>query len=638
MKRKYIHRAGLVCITGAVFAGTLLFGSTASYRYFNNKIYDTLFHARDAVFPVDRSGFPSVIVGIDRTTLEAYPEPVMFWDRELAGAVEAVSRAKAGAIGFDILHLASVESKRHNFGKMRLGEVLLSKPESVLPYAIDGDVIAFPVYVTRRYREMFGVSGILSTSAKLKLMALAERTKGVSFGFANLSYDEDGIVRETILYDYSAGTHVESFPLRIYMRYAVAVKSKKIVRSNTAVYAEDMKVPSMIRINYAGPPGSVPMVPLVELNAHLDDGEYLRKKFRGKVVIFGAYDPSMGDIHNTPYISSGAGKTRGMYGSEILANAVDTLARGRFISGTGSAAAAVISLVFVFLGILVSRRRIGNALAVFAIVLGLSSAVSFILFVSMDYVLSPLPCVGLSAGFFFGYLYSHYLLGRDRNLLQSTLKSYLDPAIVDRVISESGTEILKGRRREVTVMFADIRNFTTLSENKPSPEDVVGILNIYLPAMSSVIRSYEGCVDKFIGDGIMAFWNAPHDVDNHAEKAVHCAREMMRRLSDVNSEAISLGLIDENLAIGIGIHTGIAVVGNIGSEVKHDYTAIGDTVNTASRLEGKTKELGFPIVISEMVRAEIRRESGIRFDAAGTVQVKGKSKKIRVYGVRYNTV
>lgn len=631
----HLRRAGLVCIAIVVFVGTLLFGKTASYRYVEYKIYDALFHARDAVFPSGGKKAVSVIVGIDRATLAAYPEPVLFWDKELSAAVEAVSRAKPGAIGFDILHLASIDSKRYNFGKMRIGGVLMSTPRMVLPYTIDGDDIGFPVYVSRHYRTAFGMDGQMSAGVKLKLMMLAERTGVVTFGFANLEYDDDGIVRNVTLYDYSAKTRLESFPLKMWMRHhEIARPDEKVMRTASGVFAGDRKIPAVTPVNFIGPPGTIPMVPLVEVNTRSGDDQFLRKNFEGKVVIFGAYDPSMGDVHNTPYVSSSAGITRGMYGSEIVANAVNTLAEDRFISKTGATGVVVLCLFCVAAGTMFSRKSISRGLFLYVILLVAFFAVDLLSFSLSGHVVSPLPIAGLSASFFIGYLYSHYLIGRDRQLLRTTLSSYIDPAIVDRVISESGTEILRGRRRDITVLFSDIRNFTALSESRGNPEEVVGILNVYFPVMSSVIREYEGCVDKFIGDGIMAFWNAPHDVDDHASKAVHCAREMIRKLADVNAEARSLGLIDDDLKIGIGIHTGPAIVGNVGSEVKNDYTAIGDTVNTASRLEGKTKDLGIPIVISEATRAAIGRQSGLKIDAAGSVQVKGKTRKIRVYGVR----
>jgi adenylate cyclase len=631
IKRKHIQTAGGIVLAALMFISALFIGNAQLFVFFENKIHDTFFQMRDALLTHDKTASSVVIVGIDRTTLKVNSEPLIFWDNEFSSALEALSRAKPGAIGFDILHLSSVDSKLHDFSKMKLGSILMSKPELVLPYAIDTGDVAIPVFLAKQYREKFGIASDMSLDVKLKLLAIAERARGMSFGYANLSDDEDGIVRKVELYDPFRKSRIESFSLKIYLKYA-HFTGAKISRTEKGIEVNGFLLPGTLTIHYTGAPGSIPMIPMIDVISNSKNESYLLKNFKDKIVVFGSYDPALGDVHNTPFISSGLGVTRGMYGAEIVANAVDTLVRKRLISKSPLYLTIPFCLIFSVMGMMLSRLRTARGLIGFAAAELLYIIFAFILFINAYFLASMLPIIALFLSYFTGYLFSHYLVGRDKFLLQSVLGSYLDPRIVERVVAERGSEILKGEQRFITVMFADIRNFTSLSESKKRPEDVVEILNIYLPAMSSVIRSHEGCVDKFIGDGIMAFWNAPNDVKDHAQKAVSCAVEMKKKLVQINLDIRAKGLIRSDLAVGIGIHTGSAVVGNVGSEIKNDYTAIGDTVNTASRLEGKTKDLGYPIVISETVKSLLSADNiGIR--SAGMVEVKGKRKKIRVFGI-----
>jgi adenylate cyclase len=631
IKRKHIQAAGGAVIITAMFISALLIGNLRLFVFSENKIHDTFFQVRDAFSGYDKAKSSVVIVGIDRTTLAENPEPLIFWDDEFTKVLEALSRAKPGVIGFDILHLSSVDSKRYDFGKMKLGNILMSNPGIVLPYAIDTDDVAIPVFLTKRYREKFGIAGEMSLDVKLKLLAIAERARGISFGYANLSDDDDGIVRRVELYDTVRKSRIESFSLKIFLKYE-HFTGANVARTERGASVNGFQLPGTLTINYNGAPGSITMIPMTDVLHNAKNESYLRKNFKDKIVLFGSYDPALGDMHNTPFISSGLGITRGMYGVEIVANAVDTLVRKKLIYKSPLYLTILFCFIFSVLGMMLSRLRTARGLSGFIAAELLYVLLSFMLFAGFDFLASMLPPVALFLSFFTGYLFSHYLVGREKFHLQTVLSSYLDPRIVERVVAERGSEILKGEHRFITVMFADIRNFTSLSESRKNPEDVVEILNIYLPAMSAVIRSHEGCVDKFIGDGIMAFWNAPNDVKNHAQKAVNCAIEMKRTLVRVNSEARARGLIKNDLAVGIGIHTGSAVVGNVGSEIKNDYTAIGDTVNTASRLEGKTKDLGYQIVISEAVKVLLAGDDiGVR--SAGTIAVKGKKKKIKVFGI-----
>lgn len=184
-----------------------------------------------------------------------------------------------------------------------------------------------------------------------------------------------------------------------------------------------------------------------------------------------------------------------------------------------------------------------------------------------------------------------------------------------------------GQKAEITVLFSDIRGFTTMSETTP-PEKIVEMLNVHFTCMADIIMKHNGTLDKYIGDAIMAFWGAPVKTEDHAEKAVLAAKEMAASLSQVNEELKKRGF-DLEVRIGIGLNTGVATIGNIGSEKKLNYTVVGDTVNLASRLESLTKEHGSTILLSEYTYEKVK--GGIDCNIIGNVKVKGREQAVTIY-------
>jgi len=209
---------------------------------------------------------------------------------------------------------------------------------------------------------------------------------------------------------------------------------------------------------------------------------------------------------------------------------------------------------------------------------------------------------------------------------RDNLSKFLPRAIVERVLA-GGEESLRPIQCEVTVLFSDIRDFTTLSGRLP-PTDVVRLLNEYYGHMVETIFQHGGTLDKFIGDGMMAYFGAPLPDADHAAHALDCAMAMLDQLARLNAARAARG--EAALRIGIGLHTGVAVVGDIGSPARRlDYTAIGDTVNVASRLEGLTKEAGTPIVVSAATRDRVGARYAWR--PLPPMMVRGKSEPIALF-------
>jgi adenylate cyclase len=217
---------------------------------------------------------------------------------------------------------------------------------------------------------------------------------------------------------------------------------------------------------------------------------------------------------------------------------------------------------------------------------------------------------------------------RERATLRNAFGGYVSPQIMSEILAGRIRPGLGGRRERVCVLFSDIRDFTTRSEFMP-PEELIDMLNRYFTEMEQSVHSQGGTVDKFMGDGMMCFFGAPQPLDYPAEAAVAAARDMLRRLDALNAEFVTQGR--SPISVGIGLHLGEVVVGHVGSKARHDYTVIGDAVNTASRIEGLTKSLGYPLIISRDVWIELERPE--RFVALGAHPVKGRS-SVDVYGYK----
>lgn len=240
----------------------------------------------------------------------------------------------------------------------------------------------------------------------------------------------------------------------------------------------------------------------------------------------------------------------------------------------------------------------------------------------------PFVFATVSSGFLsFGYL--TFTEAAEKRRVSKLFTQYVNKDVLNEVL-HNYKDYLKssaGQKVEITVLFSDIRGFTTISETTP-PEKIVEMLNIHFSHMADIILKHNGTIDKYIGDAIMAFWGAPVKDASHAENAVKAAIEMIQELEFVNRELREKGL-NINLRIGVGINTGEATIGEIGSEKKKNYTIVGDTVNLASRLESITKEYNSPIVLSEYTYERIKNT--IECSALGNVKVKGREQPVTIY-------
>jgi len=348
---------------------------------------------------------------------------------------------------------------------------------------------------------------------------------------------------------------------------------------------------------------------------------YPLKDFAGKWVLVGLTAPGLMDLKVSPVAA--------VYpGVEVHATLLDNLLQGDFLrpAPTGAlgvwaailAAGAVLAVLFF--------HQLGFTLAALIVLAGIHLGVSVLAFRLSWWADPVLPGAALALSFALAAAYSYATEGRQRRFIRGMFAQYMSETVINHLQQHPEKLKLGGERRRVTLFFSDLAGFTTLSE-RLAPETVVGLLNDYLSRMTEIILEEEGTVDKFEGDAIMAFWGAPLDQEDQAVRACRAALAQAAALGELNREFARQGLPE--LQMRIGLHTGEAIVGNLGSQKRFDYTVIGDTVNLASRLEGMNKFYGAGVMASETVAGACSKE--IEFRELDLVAVKGREAPVRVF-------
>jgi adenylate cyclase len=345
-------------------------------------------------------------------------------------------------------------------------------------------------------------------------------------------------------------------------------------------------------------------------------------EFKNKIVIIGATAVGASDFRPTAFSET-------YPGVELNATVVANLLRGDSLRSTRPlvAATAIALMSFLMAGLVYSldSALIYSLLALAAGTVYFGAACWFFRAESL-WVPMVAPLAGGGTAFLASTLTRYATEGREKRQYRKTLMKYLSPSLVETIMTDLDWASLRAEKKTLTVLFSDVRGFTSFSEKYP-PETVIATLNEHLNMMVSVIFKYQGTLDKFVGDCVMAFWGAPLVQPNHAELAARAALEMIEGLEKLNEKWQSEGR--PTLHIGVGINTGEMLFGNIGSEQRMDFTVIGDSVNLGSRLESATKELHASIVISEATHREIKDFAEVR--PLGEIHVKGKEKGIVVY-------
>ena len=448
-----------------------------------------------------------------------------------------------------------------------------------------------------------------------------------SAGFFNALPDTDGILRRTPLVIKYGKKYYPCLGLALTLKALRRQKAMVVVDSGgpQTLRAGPLSIPLGERltalIKYRGPAGTMPRLSALDVMT----SPAKAARIRGKIVIIGSSAAGLKDIRTTPL-----GPV--FPGLEVQCTIVDNFLAGDFYIRPRWAHGAEI-MAAVFAGLLVTLLLCYfRPLWCTVYSLGLAAgAIAFALWLLANQraYFSPLmPLAEVLGNLSVLSLAKFFVLEKRRSFLKAAFSHYVSPQVVERIVESGQGLSLSGERSEVTILFADIRGFTAISEML-SPAEVGELLKSYLTPMTRLITGHQGTVDKFIGDAIMAFWNAPLEVKDHQSRALDCALAMLTTLDQVNFELKRR--FDVKLKIGIGLHSGTVQVGNMGSEDLFDYTVIGDSVNLAARLESLTKKYGVPLLVSEALRES--RKPGPVFQQVDRVRVVGKTEPVTIYTV-----
>jgi adenylate cyclase len=534
---------------------------------------------------------PIVIVAIDE---DSFDELDLTWPfpRALHGRLlEAVAAGGPRVIGLDVLF--PEPSPRGPGDDAALGAAVARARPVVLAAA--------------HTRVVENVGGLVLTRDDLNLPVPAVRRAAAAVAPVNLVRDPDAHVRR-VPYRLRAGQEsVAGFDAAL---HRLAGERGLHVAPWPAGAGE-------VLINYRGGPGTFPWVPYHRVVR----GEVPPETFRDAIVLIGPTSPVLHDLFPTPFAPAGD-----MPGVEIHAHALDTLIAGDAIRPVARAVAPALA-VAAALGVALAagRLRALRALAAAVVLAALLAGATFGLFAGAN-VWVPAVGPGLALGLAYGLTMLDAYVREQRQ--RRRLSRFFSPAVLDEIVRQRTDFALGSARRVVTVLFADIRGFTTIAE-RLDPEQVAQMLGEYLTETTEAVFRHGGTVDKYIGDAIMALYNAPLAAPDHAARAVRTALEFQRRTRALSARwQARLGV---EIRSGVGINTGEAVVGTMGSRQRIEYTAVGDAVNLASRLEALTKDYGVPIIISESTWAAVHAEFPTR--ELGAVAVRGRSRPVKIYAV-----
>lgn len=538
---------------------------------------------------------PIVIVAIDDNSFqELYERGAQWpWRRSWhADLIERLNRGRPLLIGFDILftepsRFGPQDDRALADAVRRAGNVVLASQLSWGQVAAEGT----------------GGESVVSVKESLDLPLALLRDQAAGYGFVNMSPDSDAFIRRAPITRIHQGRPEPSFANRL-SELASGVQGKD-------------RAGGPILINFRGPVGTFPTIPYYQVLL----GEVEPETFAGKIVLVGAAAPSLQDLFPTPF----AGQQR-MLGVEIQANLLDTLLQGIPLIHPPLLFHLLVVMVWALaaacIGFLFRPLKAFGLVAGLSLAYGLAAVAAFAVFRVWFEIVAP------SAALF--ATYGAVVL---RNYIQEEgekrrLSRYFSPAVLDEIVRHPEKMSLGSARRRATILFSDIRGFTSISEQL-QPEEVVDLLREYLTTMTEIVFKHGGVVDKFIGDAVMALYGVPLPYDDHAARAVRTALEMQERTAALAPRWTAKCGVP--LRIGVGIHTGEVVAGTIGSAQRLEYTAIGDTVNLTSRLESMTKELKSSIVISQDTKADIEGLFHLRH--LGQIKVKGRETPVEVYTV-----
>jgi adenylate cyclase len=569
------------------------------------------------------------IITIDQTSLEYVSKEMGLawpWPRSVYGPVlEFLRTGGAKAVAFDLLFTEpSNEVGDDEAFAQKVGATLpVVSAVALQRGAAAESAEAQAVFKERQARNQADILSYLRggayqrySAAALPVIPLLERS--AAFGSVTSAADEDQIVRHT-----QPGAYLNDVPI-LSLPFALYATVHGAIGADEGLNKKQDRIGAYL-IRYFGPAATYDtysMSAILSAAIRLSEGREAKvspAEFKDSYVFIGGSAPGLLDLRAVPF--------HGAYpGVEVNATILDNIIHRAFfqhvprVVAMGAAFGAL--LLSTFAGLFFRRGGlVTQALVVLAWVGGCFFAAYLGWWLPMIDVVAGMCAVGIASG-----VLQYQIEGRQHRFIRNAFRYYLSPEVIERIVEDPSSLRLGGERRELTILFSDIQGFTGISE-RLSADQLVQFLNRFLSEMSTIILKSGGTLDKYQGDAVIAFWNAPLTVTDHRERAVDAALRCQARLRELAAEfEKSFGI---NIRMRIGIHTGFVSVGNFGSDQRFNYTMIGDAANVASRLEGVNKVFGTSIIVSESTRRE--SVATLAWRRLGRVKVVGRNEPIEIY-------
>lgn len=637
MKKKIIRS---ICIAVCVFVVvTLLAIFTPVFTALENKSYDL----RVNLFADTHSPSEEIsVIVLDQDSIDWAQKEMGWswpWPRSAYGdIVSFFDDANAYSVSFDVLYTEpSIYGNEDDMYFANQCEEYGASIQTVFFSDQYGNQTSWPEYATTQDFSIEGFnpsvleeSGVGHKNGIFPIEPIAKSANTI----ANVSslIDSDGIIRRSRFFTLFDNIVVPSLPLASYTAQNDAEKKLSYNAKKQELTVVDKTIPADIdgSVNLRYRKSLDSYIPysardILESKYALDNGtEPLLDPsyFENNYVFFCYYAPGLFDICATPVSTT-------YPGCGVHITTLDNLLQDDFIANLPLYIVCILIGLFSILGVVCQKSSIRlNLLFVPLAVVFLLALVSFgyVWGYNIPFVA---PLSALLSSYAVAFLFSYNTEYKQQRFIRSTFKQYLSPVVIEQLIDQPERVKLGGELRELSIFFSDIEGFTTISE-KLNPQQLTEFLNQYLTEMTEIILESGGTIDKYEGDAIIAFWNAPLDQENHSLKALESAIYCQEKLNSINSELQKI--TGKEVKMRIGLNTGSAVVGNMGSSKRFDYTMIGDSVNLAARLEGLNKQFGTYTMCSETTMKD-SREAGINlcFRELAKVIVVGKKEPIRVF-------
>jgi adenylate cyclase len=588
----------------------------------------------------DPATMPVAVIAIDEETYQTPPfkgSPLLIWTTEIGRVLNAVIDGGAKVVGFDIVFPKSIEQSELPFGDDLLGARMRGFDRAFLRSLATGSAAGKVVLGETLRGDRPSPGQRIAVGQQKNIRAL------------NVQTDSDEVVRRVPLTFPGDGKPVPSMALELASR---ALNTEPRLTEDGSVtlagYRIPTAVPNTLTLNFEGGGDGVQTYSFADLRACVErnNADFFHREFAGKVVIFGTQldsedrkftskrfatglDGSRASRCALPAAQPTAGQFRrnSIPGVYVHATAVDNLIARDAVVELGLLSTAIIAIVFAVLASLAARMLAPGtaALVYIGMVAVWTCWATFAFTRSLALPLTEPFLAGL-ASMVAIVAYRLVVTDKGERLLRKSFALYLAPEVIDKMLASKKLPVLGDETRDVTVLFSDLEGFTSISE-KMTPAELVAFMNEYLSAMTEIIESKGGYIDKYIGDSIVAVFGAPADDSDHARNAAHAALGCRARLDELNRG--SAAFQGNKVTHRMGLNSGAALVGNIGSRRRFNYSVMSDAVNVASRLEGANKYYGTTIAASEMTVA--LTGSTFAWRELDAIRVQGRSTPVKIY-------